>query len=552
MPGRKRAPLKNTPIPTSQVLSHDRPFMIRDPVHGYLVVAVHERQLIDHPVTQRLRRITQTGLAEYVFPEARTSRFVHSLGAMHIASRFVLAALENAEEDVAVRFFEDIDKYVSKYSGERDAFEDLLRQEDTLSALATVRSSFRHPKLRDSRTKQLMAITEAGLRLAALFHDLGHLPLSHDTEYALQDYAAQQQAKKTPVPIGLAAIAADAAPHEQIGHKLADLAFAALSANTSAAVRAAFDMAIRILNTENPTYDLRKRPQASPLQWLHSLVDGEIDADRADYLLRDGQALGLDFAHYDIERLVNNLVLIDDPDLGFVTAVREPGLAALESYCLSRSRSTQVFIRHHKVAQSAAALRFCSVKAFDTSEAKPFLELLTELGGGSGRAPQDLLDEFAVFDDSWWIQVLRKLQQNEKEPLAISALGVVLDRKRGLRSVWKRKGDLSKPQREDINAKVNTLFSSDSGQILLTNKRRQLLESGILMNAFKFKPYLRRQPTGDSVMLIKGKTRTEPASAVSPLIRHLWDIWDEDIHLYAFVRTEDTATIDDVVKLILA
>jgi len=166
---------------------NDRPFVIRDPVHGYLVAAVHERELVDHPVTQRLRRITQTGLAEYVFPEARTSRFVHSLGAMHIASRFVLAALENAELNAALNFFEEIESRIGRYSGERDTFEDLLQQDGTLSALSSVRSSFKYPQLREKKIRQLMAVTEAGLRLAALFHDLGHLPFSHDVEYALQD-----------------------------------------------------------------------------------------------------------------------------------------------------------------------------------------------------------------------------------------------------------------------------------------------------------------------------------------------------------------------------
>ena len=65
-------------------------FVIKDPVHGYIRIAAHERIVVDHPITQRLRRITQTGLAEFVFPEERTSRFAHSLGAMHLASRFVI------------------------------------------------------------------------------------------------------------------------------------------------------------------------------------------------------------------------------------------------------------------------------------------------------------------------------------------------------------------------------------------------------------------------------------------------------------------------------
>src|SRR5258708_38331487 len=86
----------------------DRPFVIRDPVHGYLVVAAHERIVVDDPVTQRLRRITQTGLAEFVFPEARTSRFAHSLGAMHLSSRFVVNSIINAEEQDALKFLESI------------------------------------------------------------------------------------------------------------------------------------------------------------------------------------------------------------------------------------------------------------------------------------------------------------------------------------------------------------------------------------------------------------------------------------------------------------
>jgi HD superfamily phosphohydrolase len=528
-----------------------RPFVIRDPVHGYLVAAVHERALVDHAVTQRLRRITQTGLAEYVFPEARTSRFVHSLGAMHIASRFVLAALENAELDVALNFFEQIESHIGRYSGERETFEDLLQQEGTLSALASVRSSFKYPQLKEKKIRQLMAVTEAGLRLAALFHDLGHLPFSHDVEYALQDYAAQLTAEAQPIPESLMAIAGDDAPHEEIGHKLAELAFHSLGADTKASVKAGFEMATNILNSKNPRYDLRKKPHASALQWLHSLVDGEIDADRADYLLRDGQALGLDFVHYDLDRLVSNLVLIEDSDLGFVTAVKETGVAALESYCLSRSRSSQVFVRHHKVAQAAAALRHSSVKAFAHPAAKSFLDLLTALGGNEKNAPDDLLKRFSVFDEGWWLQVLRSVRLEQNDRLTNACLSLVLERARSLRSVWKRKGDLTPQQLIDLNSRADNFFSSGNGRMILAQKRRQLLEKGILLNVFKFKPYTMREESKQSVMLIKGKYRVEPASTVSPLIRNVISIWQEDIHIYAFVERESSLTLGEVVESIV-
>ena len=87
-----------------------KPYIIRDPVHGYLTVAPHEQVVIDHPVTQRLRRINQTGVADLVFPEARSSRFVHSLGAMHLASRFVVACLTRCQERTALHFFRQIER----------------------------------------------------------------------------------------------------------------------------------------------------------------------------------------------------------------------------------------------------------------------------------------------------------------------------------------------------------------------------------------------------------------------------------------------------------
>src|SRR5918996_5097785 len=64
---------------------------IADPVHGYVDFTGIERVILDHPVSQRLRHVMQNGLACLVFPEAVTSRLSHSLGAMHLASRFLAA-----------------------------------------------------------------------------------------------------------------------------------------------------------------------------------------------------------------------------------------------------------------------------------------------------------------------------------------------------------------------------------------------------------------------------------------------------------------------------
>lgn len=48
-----------------------RGLVVRGPVHGYLSVAAHKRLVVDTPITQRLRRIAQTGLAEMSSPKQK-------------------------------------------------------------------------------------------------------------------------------------------------------------------------------------------------------------------------------------------------------------------------------------------------------------------------------------------------------------------------------------------------------------------------------------------------------------------------------------------------
>jgi len=52
---------------------------IRCPVHGSIHIHSAEIPVIEHPFFQRLRNIKQLGFAEYVFPGATHTRFLHSL-----------------------------------------------------------------------------------------------------------------------------------------------------------------------------------------------------------------------------------------------------------------------------------------------------------------------------------------------------------------------------------------------------------------------------------------------------------------------------------------
>jgi len=64
--------------------------IFNDPLYG-LIGFDHEiiYKLIDHPFFQRLRRIKQMGLADYVYPSANHTRFSHSLGALHLMKKSI-------------------------------------------------------------------------------------------------------------------------------------------------------------------------------------------------------------------------------------------------------------------------------------------------------------------------------------------------------------------------------------------------------------------------------------------------------------------------------
>ena len=59
--------------------------IINDPVYGFVSFPFEiHYEIIEHPYFQRLRRIRQLGLTNYVYPGANHTRFQHSLGTGHL------------------------------------------------------------------------------------------------------------------------------------------------------------------------------------------------------------------------------------------------------------------------------------------------------------------------------------------------------------------------------------------------------------------------------------------------------------------------------------
>lgn len=76
---------------------------VRDPVHNFIDFDDKEKDIIDHPAFQRLRRISQLAMSSLVYPGAVHNRFEHSLGVCYIAGRIAERVLDDKDTIKYVR-----------------------------------------------------------------------------------------------------------------------------------------------------------------------------------------------------------------------------------------------------------------------------------------------------------------------------------------------------------------------------------------------------------------------------------------------------------------
>lgn len=66
--------------------------IINDPLYGFIDIPDGLLlNIVKHPLMQRLTRINQLGMANVVYPGARHSRFLHSIGAFHLTSQAIMS-----------------------------------------------------------------------------------------------------------------------------------------------------------------------------------------------------------------------------------------------------------------------------------------------------------------------------------------------------------------------------------------------------------------------------------------------------------------------------
>lgn len=249
-------------------------YQFRDPIHGFIDVSDDELKIINSAPFQRLRHIHQLATTYLVYHGAEHTRFGHSLGVMHLTSR----VFDSVTQKVPNLFSED-----------------------------------------EQENRIIIAWYRQILRLIGLTHDLGHAPFSHASEELFENGKEHEDYTKvimceTEIADHINAIGAKF--QEQYGERY----------------EITPELVWMIYEGKDVTNDKFIMPD---FLFLQSFMDGELDCDKMDYLLRDSHYCGVTYGQYDLDRFVATLTVHKKANR-LQLAIERGGIQALEEFVLAR------------------------------------------------------------------------------------------------------------------------------------------------------------------------------------------------------------------------
>jgi len=183
--------------------------------------------------------------------------------------------------------------------------------------------------LADIFSKNLDVYDQKLLKISALLHDVGHSPYSHDSEEVIKKYT-----DKT---------------HEDIGR--------ILESDTISSILDDIDL------KKSEILDIigGKKP-------LGKILNGSIDIDKMDYLVRDSYYTGVTYGIIDLYRLVQEISFIDN-----TLVIEDGGLQAVESLCVSRFLMSRAVYYHHVSRIAESMLKKALIDLLEDKKVDPFV-----------------------------------------------------------------------------------------------------------------------------------------------------------------------------------
>jgi HD superfamily phosphohydrolase len=279
--------------------------IIRDCIHGYIQLTPIEYKLIQLPALNRLHNIKQLSTAYMVYPCAKGSRFEHSLGVMHIASRMINQVLGSTSPEELKKIFDLNVRAPTKF---RIGYCDLIQK----------------------------------VRLAALLHDIGHGPFSHLSEEILHKAVDKEEAKEA---IELFNCEEEKISfHEYFSYKMIT--------SDSSKIKKIIEESTKIKAIDIGNLLIGKNSESISDEGtgiVKKLISSQLDADRMDYLLRDAHSTGVTFGQLDIDRVIMNLCLRKDKTKKYEIAVHERALMNIEDIIDARFKMYKWVYNHHLI-----------------------------------------------------------------------------------------------------------------------------------------------------------------------------------------------------------
>lgn len=261
---------------------------IYDPIHRFIHIDPIESDLIESLPFKRLHYIHQLGVAFLVYPSATHRRYEHSLGVMELSSQIYdsLTSLRSISKKLRAL----LERYVPK------------------------RGSKEHTYWRRI------------VRLAALCHDLGHLPFSHAAEKTLLDFGGHEKWTLNIIKSVFL---------NKIWQRLKQ------ESEREGIYRDPIQDIIKIALGEKKCLSLGlDREEFTPWERVVSnIITGDFfGADRIDYLLRDAQYTGLAYGVFDYHQLIEMLRIVPsfEEKETLSIGVDEQGIESCEALLLAR------------------------------------------------------------------------------------------------------------------------------------------------------------------------------------------------------------------------
>jgi len=320
--------------------------IVNDTVYHSIEYSRFEEHLFSTKLLNRLHFITQNAIAYFAFPSITTKRYIHSLGTMHMSSILVKNAFNNANK-IDMKFFLASFMQLLKELGvdSPNVYLELLESEGLEEGC-----------FHESNERAAYMIMLQAVRIAGLMHDLGHLPFSHQIEYALESFYwnFKKEAKESAF-LHFYETWTDnesVALHEKLSHYFMHLIFEKELGHFDDTYVSYSNLLLKIVSaiyseTTICGFDCRV---------LHNIIDSTVDADRLDYIVRDMQASDSGVST-EAMRIASRAIFVRNEEKFYFTFC-DMALSDIEHLIEQRFVLYKKVIYQHDLAKSDGLLEF--------------------------------------------------------------------------------------------------------------------------------------------------------------------------------------------------